>query len=66
MDDLRANLEEVLSLQTKYNSSNTPEMQRRGVLIRDRIPSHIRAKIELLEPIFSSAGYSLSIEGGTV
>lgn len=60
---LKASFEELLSLQTKYSSANTPEMQRRGVLVRQEVPDSIRSKVELLEPIFSSAGYSLNVEG---
>ena len=54
---------EILDLQRSYSSTNTPEMQRRGVLIRDALPEIIQDKFETLEPIFSSANFQLAIEG---
>jgi len=60
---LREVLAEILSLQTQYSSSNTPEMQRRGVLIRDTLPGHINRHVPELEPAFSKRGLSLDIKG---
>jgi hypothetical protein len=54
---------EILDLQRNYSSTNTPEMQRRGVLIRDALPEIIQDKFESLEPIFSAANFQLAIEG---
>ena len=54
---------EILDLQRNYSSTNTPDMQRRGVLIRDALPEIIQDKFETLEPIFSSANFQLAIEG---
>jgi hypothetical protein len=61
--DLRSDLAEVLKLQQQYVSSNSPEMARRGLLIRREIPERIRAHAQLLEPIFTRAGFSLEVEG---
>jgi hypothetical protein len=60
---LLQDLEEVLELQTKYASSNTPEMERRGQLIRQQLPKQIEGRVEELEPIFTARGYSVSVEG---
>ena len=60
---LTEDISELLSLQTRYQSTNTEEMQRRGFLIRDALPEHIRHNIGRLEPIFSDAGFSFSVEG---
>lgn len=54
---------EVLSLQTVYSSSNSDAMQRRGELVRNVLPAHLRANIERFEPLFTSAGYSLEVKG---
>lgn len=60
---LTEDFQELLYLQTKYDSTNTPDMQRRGVLVRNAVPDQIRNRIATLEPIFTAAGYSLGIEG---
>jgi MrcB-like, N-terminal domain/Domain of unknown function (DUF3883) len=54
---------EILDLQKYYSSKNTPEMQRRGVLIRDALPQLIENKLETLEPIFSRMSFQCAIEG---
>lgn len=56
-------LSQILELQKKYDSKNTSEMQRRGILVRTELPEHLRANLELFEPLFSSRGYSFDIEG---
>jgi hypothetical protein len=61
--DLRPSIEEVLQLQTRYTHKNTPEMQRRGELIRNVLPHALRARITEIEPTFTEAGFSLEIEG---
>jgi len=60
---LRSDVDEVLNLQTNYSSANTPEMSRRGELIRRDIPAHFWANIDKIEPIFSNAGFECAIEG---
>ena len=62
-ENLTSVVNEILDLQRIYSSTNTPEMQRRGVLIRDALPEIIQDKFETLEPIFSSANFQLAIEG---
>lgn len=54
---------QILNFQISYSSKNTPEMQQRGVLIRQGVPDILRNEIERLEPIFSNAGFSCSIKG---
>ncbi len=61
--DLRTSIAEVLALQTQYTHKNSPEMQRRGELIRTVLPHALRARITELEPTFTKAGFSLEIEG---
>src|SRR4029434_8086855 len=52
-------LKEVLELQPSWASLNTPEMQRRGVLIRQQIPDVLREMLSRLGPDFSE----LRVEG---
>jgi len=56
-------IDEVLTLQTHYASNNTPQMSRRGELIRRDIPAHLWSNIDNFESIFSDAGFECSIEG---
>ncbi|WP_084695935.1 MrcB family domain-containing protein [Arenimonas donghaensis] len=60
---LRDTIGEVLELQKSYQSTNTPQMQRRGALIRNEIPNQLREVISVFEPTFSRAGYACEIEG---
>lgn len=60
---LAEDLFEILVLQREYSSRNTATMERRGVLVRSIIPDHIRNNLGRLEPIFTAAGYSVSVEG---
>ncbi|MGB4560046.1 MAG: DUF3578 domain-containing protein [Burkholderiaceae bacterium] len=53
----------ILDLQKLYSSTNTPEMQQRGILIRDELPKLIEDKLEVLEPIFSRLDFQCAIEG---
>src|SRR5262245_46387249 len=48
-------LSEILHLQQRYSSRNTPDMQRRGTLIRDALPDIVRDHLESIEPYFSRA-----------
>lgn len=54
---------EILDLQREWTATNTPAMDRRGQLIRNKLPQIIRARAELLEPFFSRLGYSMEAEG---
>ena len=60
---LITDLQEILELQTKYSSTNTSEMVRRGQLIRKHLPHQIEAQVEQIEPIFNASGYSVCVEG---
>lgn len=62
-DSLKTITNEILDLQGSYSSTNTPEMQRRGILIRDELPQLIENKLEEIEPIFSLLGFQCAIEG---
>ena len=60
---LREDLERTISLQNQYSSSNTPEMQERGIHIRNGIPGHLRG---IRHKISDATGVALSdllIEG---
>jgi hypothetical protein len=61
--DLKPSIAEVLQLQTQYTSTNSPEMRRRGELIRNVLPRALRDRISAFEPLFTKAGFSLEIEG---
>lgn len=54
---------QILDYQKMHSSKNTPEMQKRGELIRHDLPGILWDNIESFEPIFSNAGFSCSIEG---
>lgn len=41
----------VIDLQPAYSATNTPEMQQRGVIIRDEIPRLLREWLPEFEPI---------------
>ena len=60
---LVSTLSEILHLQTKYDSKNTEEMQRRGFLIRTVLRDLIYENIERFEPLFSARGYECAAEG---
>ncbi|WP_259275880.1 MrcB family domain-containing protein [Micromonospora chalcea] len=52
--------EEILQLQASWSSANTPEMQRRGVLVRQEGPGLVRAQ---LEAYFSEPPFDVEVEG---
>lgn len=60
---LRSVVLEILDLQRKFSSANTPEMKRRGLLIREAMPDLIRDRVEHLRPIFTQAGFEFAVEG---
>lgn len=53
---MRAEFEEVLSLQKEFSADNTPPMQRRGLLIRHSIPTELRARADELRPLLADFG----------
>lgn len=60
---MRELLEEVLELQKKYSSKNTPEMNRRGVLIRTEIPNSFLEVRDRLVKVMGRTGEDLEFEG---
>ncbi|NYH44768.1 hypothetical protein HNR22_004495 [Micromonospora jinlongensis] len=52
--------DEILRLQPGWSSGNTPEMQRRGVLVRQEGPALVRAELDAL---FSQPPFDLRVEG---
>ncbi|MET9276084.1 DUF3578 domain-containing protein [Kribbella sp. NPDC003557] len=58
---MHSEFDEVLSLQPRWSSRNTPEMRRRGQLVRSTVAAHLRAELPRLN---ESAGRDdLAIEG---
>lgn len=53
----------VLKLQKHWSPNNTPEMQRRGELIRNDIPRALHVFEPRLRDVFGPLGHDLSIEG---
>ena len=60
---MRELLQEVLELQTNWSSTNTPDMQRRGILIRQVIPRWIKGHIETLAALLGPVGVDCDVEG---
>ncbi|RZT07457.1 uncharacterized protein DUF3578 [Kribbella sp. VKM Ac-2569] len=58
---MRSEFEEVLSLQPRWSSQNTPEMKRRGQLIRSDIALRIKGELPSLNE--QSARSDLAVEG---
>lgn len=62
-DKLRELLDEVLSLQPAWTHKNTPEMQQRGLLIRQQIRTQLTGYAAELRAALGPAGVDLAIEG---
>ena len=60
MRDLAA---EVLTLQRHWTGRNTPEMQRRGILIRHEIPAWIREHLTQISSVMSLPNLEMAAEG---
>lgn len=60
---MRQLLEDVLALQPAYSSRNTPEMQQRGVLIRQTIPAWLSGQLSSLSKTMGPVGVDLAVEG---
>ena len=56
-------IEEVIALQRAYSDQNTPEMERRGVLIRDVLPTELRRGRERLRAALGPYGEDADAEG---
>ena len=56
-------LDEVLKLQPMWTYTNTPDMQRRGKLIRNEIPSWLKSHFSELSAAMGPSGNDLKFEG---
>jgi hypothetical protein len=56
-------LERICNLQQSYSSTNTPEMQERGHLIRSELADEVRSRLPYLQGAFSSIFDDLAVEG---
>lgn len=56
-------LEEVLRLQPAWTHINTPDMQRRGQLIRSEIPAWLEPHLPALSAAMGPCGHDLELEG---
>lgn len=56
-------LGKICGLQPKYSSTNTPEMQERGHLIRSVLVNDLRSRLPVLEKAFDSVFDDLAVEG---
>lgn len=52
---MRDELQEVLELQATYSATTTPEMHRRGVLVRSTIPAQLRLLLPTVTPLIPDA-----------
>ena len=60
---LQAAFEEVLDLQGHYTRDNTPEMKRRGVLVRKEIPDLLRPMLDRFADVVPTDARPLDVEG---
>ena len=60
---MRELLREVLNLQPRWSHTNTADMQRRGVLVRQDIPAWLRGRSEALAKLLGPAGLDCDVEG---
>jgi len=60
---LRELLQEVLDLQRVWSHIKTPEMDRRGILVRQDIPRVIRAHLDDLTPEANRHRFTWAVEG---
>jgi hypothetical protein len=60
---MRDLLREVLDLQPSWSNTNTPAMQRRGILIRQAIPRWLEGHIGALSSLLGPAGLDCEVEG---
>ena len=56
-------IQEVLELQTRYTSKNTPDMQRRGVLIRKEIAASLNENFDRFKSKYEIAIEDLWVQG---
>ncbi|UXX82085.1 DUF3883 domain-containing protein [Roseovarius pelagicus] len=60
---MRETLRRICELQPAYSSENTPEMQKRGQLIRQKLPEEVRALQEPLARALGPFGHDFFVEG---
>jgi hypothetical protein len=60
---LKATIKRICELQPKYSSSNTPEMQERGNLIRSDLTKELRGRLRDLSQAFDPLFDDLAVEG---
>lgn len=60
---IRNILKRICELQANYSSSNTPEMQERGELIRDHLANEIRNRLQFLQKLTDPLFDDLAVEG---
>lgn len=60
---MRELMEEVCRLQLAFSASNTPEMQRRGILVRHEIPAWLRSHKAALARALGRAGSDIDFQG---
>jgi hypothetical protein len=60
---MHTTLASICELQKKYSSSNTPEMQERGRLVRTVLAQEIRDRIPDVQKAFDSVFDDLAVEG---
>lgn len=56
-------IKEIASLQQQYSSDNTPEMERRGILIRSELPNAIKENWDVYKDSIGQFSSDLKIEG---
>lgn len=59
---MKDTLQRICELQPLYSSSNTPEMQERGSLVRTALADELRARIPVLQNSFDPVFDDLSVE----
>ncbi len=60
---MKDTLAKICELQTKYSSSNTEEMRKRGYLIRTELAQEVRDRLPTLRRAFDSVFDDLAVEG---
>ena len=60
---MQETLDKICSLQSKYSSSNTPDMQERGHLIRTELVQAIRDRLPTIQTAFDEVFDDLAVEG---
>lgn len=61
--ELKATIRRICEIQPKYSSSNTPEMQERGTLIRSDLAQELRGRLSVLSQAFDPLFDDLAVEG---